>query len=549
MSHVITQACCNDASCVPVCPVGCIHPTPDEPGFATAEMLYIDPASCIDCGACVSECPVGAISRDTGLGESGQTYLGLATAYYQGNPLPPGLPVAELAGRRSARLNVAVVGSGAAGSYAAAELLAAEGVTVTVFDQLPTPWGLVRGGVAPDHQHTKDVTKVFERAADDGRFRFYLNVEVGKHISHDELVRHYDTVIYAYGAAQDKQLSIAGADMPHSVSATEFVNWYNGHPDYADRAFDLSGKRAVIIGNGNVALDIARLLAIGPEQLATTDIADHALDALAASAIEEIVVLGRRGPAQAAYTTPELIGLCDVPGVDIITLPDEVAIDTISREELDNAPATRIKTDLAANCARGQLTPGNKRIILRYFASPAEITAQGIRVARTRLERGPDGGIRAVPTGAEETLETGLIIRSVGYRGTPIQGLPFDTVRSVVHHEDGRVLDPATGIPIRGVYVTGWIKRGPTGGIGTNRKCARDTVRHLLDDHADGKLQSRSLDHDIVDTLIRERQPNVVDLTGWRRIHDLETEQGRSAGKPRRKLTSRADLLHAALGR
>ncbi|WP_454198247.1 FAD-dependent oxidoreductase [Nocardia sp. Marseille-Q1738] len=551
MPHVITQSCCNDASCVPVCPVGCIHPTPDEPGFASAEALYIDPASCIDCGACVAECPVGAITRDTA--PAATRFLELAEAYYQRNPLPPGIPDAPLPAPRAdvGELRVAVVGSGPAGAYAALELLEHPGATVTMFDRLPTPWGLVRGGVAPDHPSTKSVTETFERAAANGRFRFHLNVEVGTHITHDELAAAHHAVVYAYGASGDRRLGTPGEDLPGSASATEFVNWYNGHPDFVDRAFDLSCRRAVVVGNGNVALDIARLLVADPAELAATDMADHALAALAASAIEEVVVLGRRGPAQAAYTTPELLALTDLDGADVFAFSDEVTLDPDQLAALRSDPLGLAKAQAAAELAthsRG----ASRRIVLRYLCSPLEIMGDqrvtGVRVTRNRLERGPGGDVRAVPTGIEETIEAGLVLRAVGYRGASLSGLPFDHDRGVLPNDRGRVLRDPTGEPIPGVYTAGWIKRGPSGGIGANKKCALDTVAALLADHSAGLLPTPASTQQEIDALVRRRQPAAVGVHEWRAIDRTERDLGAVQGRPRRKLASFPALLAVAHG-
>ncbi|MFD8246650.1 FAD-dependent oxidoreductase [Nocardia sp. NPDC059691] len=550
MPHVITQPCCNDASCVPVCPVGCIHPTPDEPGFASAEALYIDPASCIDCGACVAECPVGAITRDTA--PAAGRFLDLAEAYYQRNPLPPGIPDASPPAARAEieELRVAVVGSGPAGAYAALELLEHPGATVAMFDRLPTPWGLVRGGVAPDHPSTKSVTEVFERAAANGRFRFHLNVEVGTHITHDELAAAHHAVVYAYGASGDRRLGIPGEDLPGSASATEFVNWYNGHPDFIDRTFDLSCRRAVVVGNGNVALDIARLLVADPAELAATDMADHALAALAAGTIEEVVVLGRRGPAQAAYTTPELLALTDLDGADVLALPDEARLHPDQLAALSPDPIGLAKAQAAAELTtrhRG----ASRRIVLRYLCSPLEISGDqrvtGVRVARNRLEHGPGGDVRAVPTGIEETIEAGLVLRAVGYRGAALSGLPFDHDRGVLPNDFGRVL-AGTGEPIPGVYTAGWIKRGPSGGIGANKKCALDTVAALLSDHSAGLLPTPATTPQDLDALVRHRRPTAVGVHEWRAIDRTERDLGAVQGRPRRKLASFPALLAVAHG-
>ncbi|MFE3189442.1 NAD(P)-binding protein [Nocardia sp. NPDC059240] len=556
MPHVITQACCNDASCVAVCPVGCIRPGPDEPGFATTEMLYIDPATCIDCGVCVPTCPVGAISRDNALTGTDARYLDINAAYYEHNPIRQALGPVELPSPTvlvtAEPLRVAIVGSGPAGSYAARELLKHSGVEVAMFDRLPTPGGLIRAGVAPDHPATKSVADIFDPMMSDRRFHLYLDVEIGAHVTHDELLAHHHAVIYAHGAAGDRRLGIAGEELAGSVSATEFVNWYNGHPDYAARTFDLSGPRAVIIGNGNVALDIARILVTDPDRLARTDMADHAVNALRDSAIEEVVVLGRRGPAQAAYTTPELLALSNVPGVDVITDPAETNLDPASRAAVGNPanPASlRQKSRIAAEYSTRPATPGNRRILLRYLAAPVEILGEdhvtGLRVSRNRLEQSESGAIRVVPTGVEEIIGTGLVLRAVGYRGTALPGLPFDAGKGVIPNSLGRVRDPDTGTVLAGVYVTGWIKRGPSGVIGTNKECAKETVAQLIADFSTGKLTAPSTSIAQFTALMRERRPESIALSGWRAIDSVERRNGRSQGRPRVKLTDLTELRAA----
>ncbi len=324
MPHVITQSCCSDGSCVYACPVNCIHPSPDEPGFATAEMLYIDPAACVDCGACVSACPVGAIAPDNRLAPKQLPFIALNAAYYPDRPadekLPPTSKLAPVIDApkvkpRGRALTVAIVGSGPAAMYAADELLTQRDVQVNVFERLPTPYGLVRAGVAPDHQSTKRVTRLFDKIARRRGFRFYLNVEVGSDLSHADLLAHHHAVVYAVGAPNDRRLDIDGMGLPGTGTATEMVAWINGHPEYTDLPVDLGHERVVIVGNGNVALDVARILTTDPDALARTDISNHALAALRGSNVAEVVIAARRGPAQSAFTLPELIGLtstCDV---------------------------------------------------------------------------------------------------------------------------------------------------------------------------------------------------------------------------------------------
>lgn len=538
MAYVITQSCCGDASCVAACPVNCIHPAPQEAGFATAPMLYIEPDVCIDCGACVDECPVDAIFPDDSLPAGMGRYPQVNAGYYTDHPLEPGwLPYTPAAPLRfgGGALRVAVVGTGPAALYAVRDLLARGTVEVEVFDRLPTPFGLMRSGVAPDHPATKRITDVFRLPLGKPACRLHLNVEVGKHLSHEELLAHHHAVVYAVGAAGDRRLGIPGEGLPGSCAATEFVAWYNGHPDYADRVFDLSHPRAVVVGNGNVALDVARILVADPAALARTDIADHALRALRGSKVEEVLLLGRRGAGQAAYSVPEFLALGDLPGVDVVLDPADLA-----------GPAAgaldRLKLDTAREFAARPPRPGHKRIVFRFLSSPVEVLGDGrvtgVRVGRNELV---DGAAR--PTGEAQVLQAGMVLRSIGYRGVPVPGVPFDERRGVVPHDRGRV----AGAP--GVYVAGWIKRGPSGVIGTNRACAHETVDSLVEDAGAGRLTRQVGDRDALAALVAARQPDAVDLRGWRLIDEAEVRAGKAAGRPRVKTVDRAGLVALARGR
>ncbi|HEY5855179.1 MAG TPA: FAD-dependent oxidoreductase [Aldersonia sp.] len=528
MSFVITQRCCNDASCVTECPVDCIRPRPDDPEYATTEMLYIDPDTCIDCGACVDACPVGAIYSDYDLPASYERYLDINRGYFERYPLEFDPEVAAPSAPRRlpeelGTLRVAIVGSGPAGCYAAEQLLRHGTVEVEIFDRLATPWGLVRAGVAPDHPETKRVADGFAVAFKTDALRFHLNVEVGKHISLDELRAHHHAVIFAVGASSDRRLDIPGEDLPGSHPATEFVAWYNGHPDHADLRVDLSGERAVIVGNGNVALDVARVLTLAPDDLATTDIADHALEALRNSGIREVVVLGRRGPAQAAYTSSEFLALGDLPGVDVV-IEDEVP-----DVESDVEPAVALKTELAQEYAATPASGASRRIVFRYLASPVEYRGsdrvESVEIVHNEL----DDHLSAVPTDRTETLDASLVLRSVGYRGEPIADLPFDHARGVVPNEQGRVVD------VPGLYVTGWIKRGPRGVIGTNRVDSAETVAAVLADFESGALPGPDGDGEDLLDLVTQRQPAVVDKAGWAEIDAAERAAGAAVGRPRIK--------------
>lgn len=557
VAYVITQPCCNDASCVDVCPVNCIHPTPDEKPFATTEMLYIDPDTCIDCGACVEECPVTAIFPENELEALDEPYLAINAEYYTKHPIGPDWPDVRNPQPISAELGtlrVAIVGTGPAACYAAMELTAKPRVEVDIFDRLPTPYGLVRAGVAPDHPGTKGVTEQFRAAIGKRTVRCHFNVEVGRDISHAELLEHHHAVIYAVGAASDRRLGIPGEDLPGSHAATEFVAWYNGHPDYADHQFDLSGERAVIVGNGNVALDVARILVTDPDLLAKTDLAEHALAALRESNIREVVILGRRGPAQAAYTNPELLALGQMPGIDVVVDSDDAVLDPASRAFVDSdeaEPSTRLKVRQVEDLAARTPDPARKRIVLRFLTSPVDILGDGhvesVRIAKNEMVADASGRLGAKPSDVVETVDTGLVLRSIGYRGTPVADVPFDERRGVIPNENGRVIDPESGMPLPGVYVAGWIKRGPSGVIGTNKYCSAETVAMLVDDFAAGRLGAEgAAERDELDRLLEQRAPDAIDFQGWQRIDKAERAQGKATGRPRTKLISVEAMLAAA---
>jgi ferredoxin--NADP+ reductase len=448
----------------------------------------------------------------------------------------------------SEALRVAVVGSGPAGFYAAGALLASDApvVEVDLFDRLPTPWGLVRLGVAPDHPNIKAVSRAFEKIAAHPRFRFRGNVEIGRDLTHAELAELYGAVVYAIGSQTDRRLGIPGEDLPGSWPATAFVAWYNGHPDFQDLDFDLSHERAVVIGNGNVALDVARMLALTPEELAPTDTTDAAIEAINAAGVREIVVVGRRGPVQAAWTPVEVGELGELAGADILVDPAELALDPASEAELEAAPPTvkRNVEHLRAYAARAP--EGKPRAIrLRFLRSPVAILGdakvEAIELVRNELVDG-----RAVATEDRETIECGIVFRSVGYRGTPLDGLPFDEAACVLPNAGGRTLD-AAGEPLVGVYCAGWIKRGPTGVIGTNKKDATETAEAVLEDARDGKLAPGE-EASAVDALLAERGVAVVTQSGWEAIDAAERAAGEPRGRPRVKLAGWDELLDAAGG-
>jgi ferredoxin--NADP+ reductase len=450
---------------------------------------------------------------------------------------------------------VAIVGAGPAGAFAAARLLSiGGGPEVDLFERLPTPWGLLRGGVAPDHHEIKRLDRSFDDKVLARGGRFFGNVEVGTDISHADLMRHYSAVIYAVGAQTDKRIGIPGEELPGSLPATDFVGWYNGHPDRRDLEPGLSARTAVVIGNGNVAADVARMLTLDPVELARTDVADHALEALRQSAVEEVVVIGRRGPAQAAFTSAELRELGHLEGVDLLIDPEEVALDPVSEEWLaaEGTFTARKNMELLREFAGAEPQPGNRRSIrLRFLASPVEIRGEGhveaLDLQHNRIERDEGGALRARPTDEPvETIECGLVLRSIGYQAVPLPDVPFDERRFVLPNEHGRVRDAHSGQSLPGVYAVGWVKRGPTGILGTNKRDAEETVRCLVEDLEAGRLhEPGEPGREAVDSLLDGRD-DVVTLEGWRAIERRELAEGHDQGRPRVKLASRDELLDTA---
>lgn len=450
---------------------------------------------------------------------------------------------------------VAIVGAGPAGAFAAASLLRAHPeVEIDLFDRLPTPWGLLRAGVAPDHQEIKRLEDTFDSQTLRRGVRFLGNVEVGVDLPHSELMRHYTAVVYATGAQSDKSLGIPGEELPGSWAATEFVAWYNGHPDYRELEFDLSVARAVVIGNGNVAADVTRMLTLSARELERTDVADHALQALRESKIEEVVVLGRRGPAQAAFTSAELRELGRIPGVDLRVRPEEVELDPVSSQWLaeEGTFTARKNVELLRKFAAKPPDPDATRAIeLRFLWSPVAVSGddrvEAIAVRPNRIVRTADGLIKAKPTDEPpETIDCGLVLRSVGYRAVPLPDVPFDEQYFVLPNERGRVLS-ADGSPLPGVYAVGWIKRGPTGILGTNKRDAEETIGRLVEDLRSGVLPPPPRpEREQLEVLLAERQVHVVTVDGWRAIEAHELERGRDEQRPRVKLAERDRLLAAA---
>ncbi len=454
---------------------------------------------------------------------------------------------------------VAVIGSGPAGFYAAEHLLRQEDSSfeVDMFDRLPTPFGLVRAGVAPDHPKIKSVIRVYEKTAARDGFRFFGNVEIGREVSAAELARHYNAVIYAYGAPTDRHLGIPGEDLPGSHAATEFVAWYNAHPDFADHEFDLSCERAVVIGNGNVATDVARMLGLRRSELEATDTADHAIAALGESNIKEILILGRRGPAQAAFTNPELRELGEMLDADVDVDPAEMELDELSREYLESDEAditTRKNVGIFTEFSQREPEGKSRRIVLRFLRSPVELQGDGrverIVVARNELHRDDSGAIRPRDTGERETIECGIVFRSIGYKGIGLEGVPFDERRGVIPNEGGRVTDPESGEAVPGQYAVGWIKRGPTGVIGTNKKDAQETVDHVVEDTVAERLPTpdEAADPGSIVQFLDERAPDHVTFEGWQAIDAVEQERGKPHGRPRVKFVRVEEMLDAARG-
>ncbi|WP_332642115.1 FAD-dependent oxidoreductase [Aeromicrobium sp.] len=544
MTFIITQSCCNDASCVAVCPVDCIHPAPDDPDFATAEMLYINPDECIDCGACVPACPVSAVHADSELPEHLSDYTQINADYFTwvgdipfpAAPPPAGPKVQD----QGAPLRVAVVGSGPAGWFVTEELAATRraDVEITVIDRLATPHGLVRHGVAPDHLGTKDSAIMFDTIARHKSTTVRLNVNVGSDVSHDDLLEHHHAVVYATGASVGRTLGIPGEDLPGSYSAAEFVTWYNGEPDHVDLAPALDHERAVIIGNGNVAVDMARLLLLTPDHLhSSSDMAPYAIEGLRESAIREVVLVGRRGPEHAAFTTPELLALVNNPDIDVIVDPAELTslAEIADGERTAGTYAASQKVALLKRAAGMAPTGASKRLVLRFGLTPQEVVgearATGIVLART-----------SEPSDVE-TIEAGLVLRATGYHSTAVEGVPFDEQAGRFANDGGRVTDPGSGELVARVYTTGWAKRGPSGVIGTNRTCAVETATALIDDYYEGLLPEPGGDKESFDAMLIERGVAIVDLVAWKRLDSHEKAEGKALGRPRLKITDRDEQI------
>jgi ferredoxin/flavodoxin---NADP+ reductase len=485
-----------------------------------------------------------------------------------GSAVPGGSKAAPLSSMAMSRRNdnstgvgegrrVAIVGAGPAGFYATAQLLE-QGFAVDLIDLLPTPFGLVRAGVAPDHPKIKSVTRMYEKTARKDGFRFFGGLELGADITRAELRERYHAVVYATGTADDNRLGIPGEDRPGSYPATTFVAWYNGHPHACDETFDLSAERAVVVGNGNVAIDVARMLVLDPDELAVTDTADHAIEAFNAAGVREVVLLGRRGPAQAAFTNPELRELGELKRADVVVDPADMELDADSLAwlEAEGDPTAKRNVELLREFAAREPKGHSHRVSLQFLRSPVEILGTGddgpvtgVRVVRNRIERGDDGRLRAVATEQEEVIECGLVLRSIGYRGRPLDEIPFDERRGLIRNDGGRVCDDE-GEPIPGEYCVGWIKRGPSGVIGTNKKDATDTVARIVEDAEADRIPEPAdgWDADSTGAWLLGAAPGVVEWDGWQAIDEHERGLGEPTGRPRVKLVRMAELLDAGRG-
>ena len=449
-----------------------------------------------------------------------------------------------------------MIGSGPAGFYAVQALFQQKDLAVRIdmYDRVPTPFGLVRSGVAPDHQKIKSVAKLYDKLGSRPDFRFFGNVDYGRDVTLDDLCERYHQVVFASGAQADRALGIPGEDLEGVHSARHFVAWYNGDPDYADQRFDLSAKTAVVVGVGNVAADVARILCRAPDELALTDIADHALDALRGSSIRTVYVLGRRGPLQSSFSPPEIKELGELGGTEASVPGDDLELDSESAADLEASerPDKQKYEALLALCDRRE-PEKSRKLILRFLVSPVEILGddhgcvRAVKVVRNELYRDEAGVLRPRPTERYETIEAELIFRSVGYRGVSLPGLPFDDRRGIVPNNHGRVTLENGGEPMTAVYVTGWIKRGPSGLIGANKGCSKETVERMMEDLANGRVFTPSHpEPEAVERLLEERGVAYVSYENWKRIDAYEVERGKSQGRPRVKLTDRKEMLRVA---
>lgn len=469
--------------------------------------------------------------------------------------------MADTIGTEAFPLRVAIIGAGPAGFYTAEHLFKQEDyvVEVDVYDRLPTPFGLVRGGVAPDHQKIKSVAKAYDRIASHPRFRYYGFVEFGVDIHLDDLTSHYHQVVFTVGAQIDRSMGIPGEELNRSHAATEFVAWYNGQPDYRDRTFDLSQEAVAVVGLGNVAVDVCRILCLGRNELEPTDVAPHARDVLADSNVKTVYMLGRRGPAQAAFTNPEIKELGELELADIQVSEQDAELDDVTKEFIANNPnkATARKVEILQRYAAEKRSGKPKKLVLRFRVSPVELIAgddggvSKVKLVENDLYLDERGTIRPRPSERFEELDAGLVFRSVGYYGVPLPGVPFREDRGVIPNDRGRVVETLgdTDGAVTGLYCAGWIKRGPSGVIGTNKPDSLETVERMLEDVAAGAvLEPGAPGVDAAHELVRERKPSYFSYDDWKKLDAIEIERADGTGAPRVKFTS-IDDMQAALGR
>tara|TARA_R100000306_G_scaffold61528_1_gene64383 strand:- start:51646 stop:55623 length:3978 start_codon:yes stop_codon:yes gene_type:complete len=559
MTYVVTQTCADSmfTNCVDVCPVDAFREGP--------QMLFIDPDVCIECNACLSECPVRAIYPEHAVPDQMKSAIELNAVESKRHPViresrvpqldtPAAGPAQADSGPAAPKRKsttptkrFAVVGAGPAGFYAVEEILrqlpAAE---VDLFERLPTPFGLVRYGVAPDHPKIKSIAQSFDRIARSPGLRYFGNVEIGKDIGRDELLAHYDGVLYATGGSSSRKLDLPGSGLGNIFGASAFVGWYNGHPDFVNLKVDLSAETAVIIGMGNVALDVARVLTMPIEALEHTDIADHALNALRQSRVRQVCLVARRGPVQAAFTPKELRQLVELKDVRIEIAPDDLDLDAASEAELADPLNTEARENLALlRTALGKAQSGERAIRFIFRLSPRAFEGkdqmvQNMTAVSNALIANAQGSVSAKATGKGQTMPAGLIINATGYEGLPIDGLGFDEQRSVIANLEGRVVAGTSEASGR-EYVAGWIKRGASGVVGSNRQCALETVRHLLADQS--SLPKTDASTKDIQPLLDERKVSFVSYDDWLLLDQYEVERGRQMGRPRRKVTEVSEML------
>lgn len=445
---------------------------------------------------------------------------------------------------------VAVVGSGPAAFYTAEALFkSVEGAQVDLFDRLPAPFGLVRGGVAPDHQKIKSVVKVYDKIAKDPGFRFFGNVKLGRDVSVEDLAAHYHQIVYAFGCESDQKLGVEGEDLAGVYAATDFVGWYNGHPDHREHRFDLkNARRVALVGNGNVAMDVARILLASPDELQKTDIAEHAVPTLRESRVEEVVLLGRRGPAQAAFSPKEIEEIAVIDGIDVVVSKQDAELDELSAKWLEESGARSQKrnVEFVQRCAEAGEPQGNKRLRCRFLVSPSALFGENgkltaVRIDHMQLQADDAGTPRPRPTGTTEQLEVDLLFKAIGYRGEPVPGVPFEDRKGIVPNVDGRVVEAVGGDVRVGHYCAGWCKRGPTGLIGTNSADAKATVVAMLEDKQSGKALTPAADD--IEALLQERSIDAVTWADWQRLDEWERREGEKRGKLRHKLASVEELM------